>query len=155
LRLAPLRARSANQFAYSIGGAWISACSPSGLPSQLDYVGLATSAAHNCTRVSAGFVVHSNWRVLLASSYPYSTRRVSSACLSEVEGNLRGFSGVRLPAAAGSARHCVAREKSLNRIVRITGIQAGGTTYQMSSYVWSVGRLLPAWLSSSIEPTSE
>ena len=51
---------SANQFAYSIGGG----VDIGGLPHlafrpQVDYVGLETSGSRtNCTRVSAGFVVH-------------------------------------------------------------------------------------------------
>ncbi len=51
---------SANQFAYSIGGGVDIGLLPHlAFRPQLDYVGLATSGGHtNCTRVSAGFVVH-------------------------------------------------------------------------------------------------
>ena len=51
---------SANQFAYSVGGGVDIGLLPHlAFRPQLDYVGLATSGGHtNCTRVSAGFVVH-------------------------------------------------------------------------------------------------
>jgi hypothetical protein len=51
---------SSNQFAYSVGGGVDIGLLPHlAFRPQLDYVGLATSGGHtNCTRVSAGFVVH-------------------------------------------------------------------------------------------------
>jgi hypothetical protein len=51
---------SSNQFAYSVGGGVDFGVLPHlAFRPQLDYIGLATSGGHtNCTRVSAGFVVH-------------------------------------------------------------------------------------------------
>src|SRR6267143_10564 len=51
---------SANQFAYSIGGGVDIGVLPHlAFRPQVDYVGLNTPGSHtNCTRVSAGFVVH-------------------------------------------------------------------------------------------------
>jgi hypothetical protein len=51
---------SSNQFAYSVGGGVDIGLLPHlAFRPQVDYVGLATSGGHtNCTRVSAGFVVH-------------------------------------------------------------------------------------------------
>jgi hypothetical protein len=51
---------SSNQFAYSIGGGVDIGLLPHlAFRPQLDYIGLNTSGSHtNCTRVSAGFVVH-------------------------------------------------------------------------------------------------
>ncbi len=51
---------SANQFAYSVGGGVDIGVLPHlALRPQVDYVGLDTSGGRtNCTRVSAGFVVH-------------------------------------------------------------------------------------------------
>jgi len=51
---------SSNQFAYSIGGGVDIGLLPHlAFRPQLDYIGLDTSGARtNCTRVSAGFVVH-------------------------------------------------------------------------------------------------
>lgn len=53
-------AGSSNQFAYSIGGGVDIGLLPHlAFRPQLDYIGLNTSGSHtNCTRVSAGFVVH-------------------------------------------------------------------------------------------------
>ncbi len=51
---------SSNQFAYSVGGGVDIGLLPHlALRPQLDYIGLATPGSHtNCTRVSAGLVVH-------------------------------------------------------------------------------------------------
>jgi hypothetical protein len=51
---------SSNQFAYSVGGGVDIGLLPHlAFRPQVDYVGLATSGGHtNCTRISAGFVVH-------------------------------------------------------------------------------------------------
>jgi hypothetical protein len=51
---------SSNQFAYSVGGGVDIGLLPHlAFRPQVDYIGLATSGGHtNCTRVSAGLVVH-------------------------------------------------------------------------------------------------
>jgi hypothetical protein len=51
---------SSNQFAYSVGGGVDIGLLPHlAFRPQVDYVGLNTTGSHtNCTRVSAGFVVH-------------------------------------------------------------------------------------------------
>jgi hypothetical protein len=51
---------SSNQFAYSVGGGVDIGLLPHlAFRPQLDYIGLNTTGSHtNCTRVSAGFVVH-------------------------------------------------------------------------------------------------
>jgi hypothetical protein len=51
---------SSNQFAYSVGGGVDIGLLPHlAFRPQVDYIGLATSGGHtNCTRISAGLVVH-------------------------------------------------------------------------------------------------